>query len=72
MVLNDEKYDFSKESNLKEKLYEECIDKKKELENHQTARIPVSFDELEGTVITKIDKNKANTNEIKMDRGKNK
>lgn len=71
-MLNDEKYDFSKESNLKEKLYEECIHKKKELENQVTARIPVSLDELEGTVITKIDKNKASTNEIKMDKGKNK
>lgn len=69
-MLNDEKYDFSKESNIKEKLYEECLKKKKELDSEKIARIPVRLDELENKIITKIDMNKGKSKEIKMDKGK--
>ncbi len=69
-MLNDKKYDFSEETNIKEKLYEECMNKKKELENQQSARRPVSLDELENITITRIDKNKGNDKEIKIDKEK--
>lgn len=69
-MLDDEKYDFSQETNIKEKLYEECMNKKKELENQQSARIPVSLDELENKTVTRIDKNKGNDKEIKIDKEK--
>ncbi len=67
-MLNDEKYDFSKETNLKEKLLKECLEKKSELENNKTTRMPVSLDELENKVITKIEKNKGMDKEIKMNK----
>lgn len=69
-MLNDKKYDFSEETDIKEKLYEECMNKKKELENRHLARIPVSLDELEDVIVTKIDKNKGKGNEIKIDKEK--
>ncbi len=69
-MLNDKKYDFSEETNIKKKLYEECMNKKKELENQQSARRPVSLDELENITITRIDKNKGNDKEIKIDKEK--
>lgn len=69
-MLNDEKYDFSKESNIKEKLYEECLEKKKELDSKKIARVPVSLDELENKTITKIDMNKGKSKEIKMNKEK--
>ncbi len=67
-MLNDEKYDFSKETNFKEKLFKECIEKKLEPESKKTTRIPVSLDELENKVITKIEKNKGMDKEIKMNK----
>lgn len=67
-MLNDKKYDFSEETNIKEKLYEECMEKQKELNDKKVTRIPVSLTELENRVITKIDKNKGKDNEIKMDK----
>ncbi len=67
-MLNDKKYDFSEETNIKEKLYEECMEKQKELNDKKVTRIPVSLAELENRVITKIDKNKGKDNEIKMDK----
>ncbi len=69
-MLSDKKYDFSEETNIKEKLYEKCINKKKELESQQLARIPVTLDELENITITKIDKNNGNDKEIKIDKEK--
>ncbi len=69
-MLNDKKYDFSEETDIKEKLYEECMNKKKKLENSHLARIPVSLDELEDVIVTKIDKNKGKDNEIKIDKEK--
>ena len=69
-MLNDKKYDFSEETNIKKKLYEECMNKKKELEDQQSARKPVSLDELENITITRIDKNKGNDKEIKIDKEK--
>lgn len=69
-MLNDKRYDFSEETNIKEKLYEECMNKKKELENQQSARRPVSLYELENITITRIDKNKGNDKEIKIDKEK--
>lgn len=67
-MLNDKKYDFSEETNIKEKLYEECMEKQKELNDKKVTRIPVSLAELENRVITKIDKNKGKNNEIRMDK----
>lgn len=67
-MLNDKKYDFSEETNIKEKLYEECMEKQKELNVKKVTRIPVSLAELENRVITKIDKNKGKDNEIRMDK----
>lgn len=67
-MLDDKKYDFSEETNIKEKLYEECMEKQKELNDKKVTRIPVSLAELENRVITKIDKNKGKDNEIRMDK----
>lgn len=66
-MLNDEKYDFSKETNIKEKLYRDCLEKKKEIDSQKSVRIPVSLSELENKSVTKLIKNNGKDKEIKMD-----
>lgn len=73
-MLNEEKYDFSKETKIREKLHDDCLKLEEELhkKKSQNARKSVTLDELENKKksVTKIDKNKDKEREIKMDREK--
>ena len=67
-MLDDERYDFSKDTNIKEKLYKECLKKKAEMDEKKTTRTPVSLADLENRVITKMDKSKGLDKEMRKER----
>lgn len=70
-VLDSEKFDFSEETDIKDKLLKACLDKKKSIED-KPLRTPISFEELAGDINknTKIEANKSKENSIKIDKNK--